>query len=149
MKHLITLIIAASLALTMQAQNSITNTVAAGDSFIIEDAANGQLFETYYNIVNNGSNAKFEGDVNILGQISVSGESFFVEQVFMTQLATGGGATGDLPLYVNASGEVKTGTAVLPSKSVSNEIQQLKEENAALKTEMAELRKMVEELIKK
>ena len=59
---------------------------------------------------------------------------------------TGGGASGDKPVYVNSSGDLVAGTAVA-APQLNNQIQQLKEENLALQAEMAELRKMVEGLM--
>ena len=149
MKKLITLIVVAGLALTMQAQNSITNTVASGESFLIEDAGSGQMFETYDD--GNGAFAEFYGAVVIDDQITVEEASYFLKNVHMTSIDVTG-APGDYYLYIDGAGLLKRGATVTappaPNKSVNNEIQQLKEENAALKAEMAELRKMVETVMK-
>ncbi len=53
---------------------------------------------------------------------------------------------GQAYVVVNDAGDL-SGQDAAPSKSLGNEIQQLKEENAALKAEMSELRKMIEVLM--
>lgn len=67
------------------------------------------------------------------------------------QATSGGGASGDKPVYINSSGNLVAGTAVSKSYSYENiisKIEVLESENITLKAELTELRSMIEMLMK-